>query len=236
MADHHSTKAQVAPGIWDVARPLRGSWWIQWQAERACRKAYGHCWHPEGLTDWWCCMCSADTEGAPPQRCKICTAKPTGPAEQPEPARPEAICHRCGGPNIAWSAPSPLWNSVMRGGSINGEEEFDGIVCPPCFARLAEERGIAELWRFSAGRVHVELETVTPSGRTWDDATWLWREPISAEEPEPHSALNDRGHLRGCDCEECDPAAPRWRRDDTCGREHTYRDGCVYAEQPEGSA
>ncbi|GAA0720064.1 hypothetical protein Drose_06335 [Dactylosporangium roseum] len=107
----------------------------------------------------------------------------TWPAEQPE--HPEAICHRCGGPNIAWSAPSPLWNAVMRGGSINGEEAFDGIVCPSCFARLAEERGIAELWRFSAGRVHVELETVTPSGRTWDDATWLWRETSSVEQPEP---------------------------------------------------
>lgn len=29
------------------------------------------------------------------------------------------------------------------------------------------------------------------------------------------------------------PPAPKWRRDDACGREHTYRGECVYAEQPE---
>lgn len=99
---------------------------------------------------------------------------------------PEATCHRCHGPNIAWSAPSPLWNAVMRGGSINGDEDHDGIVCPVCFATLAEALGIADLWMFSAKRVHVDLETVTPSGRVWDETTWLWREP--AEQPEDHSA------------------------------------------------
>jgi hypothetical protein len=90
---------------------------------------------------------------------------------------PEAHCHRCGGPNITWSAPSPLWNAVMRGGSINGADEFDGIVCPTCFAVLAEWRGIARAWTLKADEVFVELETVTPSGRVWDDASGMWREP-----------------------------------------------------------
>lgn len=89
---------------------------------------------------------------------------------------PESYCHRCGGPNIVWVSPSPLWNAVMRGGSINGDDEHDGIVCPTCFARLAEERGIASRWRLSAELVAVDLETVTPSGRTWDAETWLWRD------------------------------------------------------------
>jgi len=84
-------------------------------------------------------------------------------------------CRRCGGPNVVWSAPSPLWNQVMRGGSINGNEMYEGIVCPTCFALLAEAAGLAEFWQFSAQRVHVELETVTPSGRVWDEQTWLWR-------------------------------------------------------------
>lgn len=83
----------------------------------------------------------------------------------------EAICQRCGGPNIVWFAPSPLWNAVMRGGSINGDEEH-GIVCPICFAALAEERGIATCWRLDAEAVNVELETVTPSGRVWDGRRW----------------------------------------------------------------
>lgn len=65
----------------------------------------------------------------------------------------------------------------MRGGSINGNELFDGIVCPTCFAELAAERGIASRWRFSAEQVHVALETVTPSGRIWDETNWLWSEP-----------------------------------------------------------
>jgi hypothetical protein len=101
-------------------------------------------------------------------------------AEQSEPsAHPEATCHRCHGLNIAWSAPSPLWNAVMRGGAIGGEDEFDGIVCPTCFAVLAEQRGIAVLWRLSAERIHVELETTSPDGRVWDSERWLWVEPAT---------------------------------------------------------
>lgn len=108
------------------------------------------------------------------------------PAER---QHPEATCHRCGGPNTAWAAPSPLWNAVMRGGTINGQDEYDGIVCPTCFALLAEARGVAHLWKLSADRVDIELETVTPSGRTWDDAAWLWR-----ERPEP-PAFATGGHV-----------------------------------------
>jgi hypothetical protein len=70
---HHASKRQVAPGIWDYARPLRNtSWWHRRKQERACRKTTGHCWHPDGLIGWWCCMCSADTDGMPPQNCVHC--------------------------------------------------------------------------------------------------------------------------------------------------------------------
>lgn len=89
----------------------------------------------------------------------------------------ESECRRCGGPNITWSAPSPLWNEVMRGGDINGKDEPDGIICPICFAALAEQAGIANLWRLDAKRVHRELTTVTPSGRVWDAELWLWVDP-----------------------------------------------------------
>jgi len=92
-------------------------------------------------------------------------------------ADPESWCHRCGGPNRSWHVPSPLWNAVMRGGSINGEEEYSGIVCPTCFMVLAEERGVGEAWRLDARVVHVELELTTPSGRVWDAEADLWREP-----------------------------------------------------------
>jgi hypothetical protein len=89
---------------------------------------------------------------------------------------PEDICHRCGGPNFTWFAPSPLWNEVMRGGDINAADQFDGIVCPTCFAVMAEEAGIAQVWQLSAQEVYCTLRTTTPSGRTWNKATWLWEE------------------------------------------------------------
>jgi hypothetical protein len=109
---------------------------------------------------------------------------PPSPDDPPPPppsrdggVHPESYCGRCGGPNIVWTAPSPLWNAVIRGGSINGDEIYDGIVCPTCFAVIAEGRGIAFRWRLTAKRVHVELETVTPSGRMWNEETWKFDDP-----------------------------------------------------------
>lgn len=85
-------------------------------------------------------------------------------------------CHRCGAHNPAWHAPSPLWNAVMRGGSINGEPIFEDMVCATCFMTLAEERGIACIWRVEAQQVNVPLEATTPSGRIWDAKHCLWRD------------------------------------------------------------
>lgn len=71
---HHRNHIRVG-GVLEVARPLRDtSWWHRWQQERACRKTTGHCWHPDGLIDWWCCMCSAETDGMPAQKCVHCLA------------------------------------------------------------------------------------------------------------------------------------------------------------------
>lgn len=89
---------------------------------------------------------------------------------------PEAICVRCRGTNPVWTAPSPLWNEVMRGGDINGREQYDGIVCPSCFANLAEEAGIAKGWRLVPLTVYADLQLVTPSGRVWNEATWLYED------------------------------------------------------------
>lgn len=83
-------------------------------------------------------------------------------------------CHRCGAHNPCWHAPSPLWNAIMRGGSIDGDPIFGDMVCATCFTALAEERGLASIWRLTADVVNVPLETVTPSGRVWDDRQGLW--------------------------------------------------------------
>lgn len=81
-AAHHGVRQHLG-GTWVIARPLRAGWWTQRRAERRCRDAIGHCWHPDGYVDWWCCECSAETDGCPPQRCSICqgagTHTPGGP-------------------------------------------------------------------------------------------------------------------------------------------------------------
>lgn len=79
---HHRNLREVIPGRWEVARPLRDtSWWHRWRAERACRKQFGHCWHPDetGMIGWFCCMCSGEVDGMPDQNCVFCTA--VSPAE-----------------------------------------------------------------------------------------------------------------------------------------------------------
>lgn len=99
---------------------------------------------------------------------------------------PERVCGRCHGPNRVWSAPSPLWNEVMRFGDINGSpddlESRHGVICPTCFVVLAEEAGVASRWRLYAMRVDVPLQTVTPSGRVWNEQTWMFDEPQQIEE------------------------------------------------------
>ena len=89
-------------------------------------------------------------------------------------------CKRCGRSNVVWFAPSPLWNAVIRGGSIDGEPKFDDLVCAACFMQLAEEQGIATRFRVFAEEVNVDLETITPSGRVWDEDRWLWIGPNDA--------------------------------------------------------
>lgn len=92
----------------------------------------------------------------------------------------ESVCDRCGGSNIVWTAPSPLWNFVIRGGSINGIEIFS-VICPLCFAELAELAGIKTTgWKFMPTDIdYTPLETVTPTGRVWNPSTWLWDGPKS---------------------------------------------------------
>lgn len=90
---------------------------------------------------------------------------------------PEARCHRCKAPNVSWAAPSPLWNKVMRHLDLGGIEAYDGIVCPTCFAVLAERAGVAHGWYLSADEILTPVETVLPDGRVWNEAARLWQTP-----------------------------------------------------------
>lgn len=92
-------------------------------------------------------------------------------------------CNRCGGENIIWAAPSPLWNLVMRGNDINSESKYRDLVCMRCFAVLAHEAGLSGQWRLSLNPEPDGLVKVTPSGRTWDADRWLWVDPPAPETP-----------------------------------------------------
>lgn len=87
------------------------------------------------------------------------------------------VCNRCGGENVTWSAPSPLWNIVMRGNDISGTPLWGDLVCMRCFAVLAHEAGLDGRWRLSLNPEPEGLVKETPSGRVWDADRWLWIDP-----------------------------------------------------------
>jgi hypothetical protein len=73
---HHANQTETVSGVWEVARPLRDtSRWRQLRREWRCRTTVGHCWHPIGMIDWWCCVCSGETDGMPAQNCAHCRTK-----------------------------------------------------------------------------------------------------------------------------------------------------------------
>lgn len=91
---------------------------------------------------------------------------------------PSENCNRCGGPNVVWAAPSPLWNFVMRGNDINGVPLYSDLVCMTCFVILAVEAGINTTgWRLTVTPEPEDLVYETPSGRIWDENSFLWVEP-----------------------------------------------------------
>lgn len=85
-------------------------------------------------------------------------------------------CSRCGGENVVWSAPSPLWNLVMRDNDINAKDRY-GFACIRCFIVCADEAGLVGRWRVWLNPEPEGALYVTPSGRVWDAERWLWVEP-----------------------------------------------------------
>jgi hypothetical protein len=74
-----------------------------------------------------CCGC----------KCEFDAPTAAGPADN---RHPEDYCHKCGGPNISWYAPSLLWNQFVR---AKNEPE---IICPICFVQLAKASGSDVTW------------------------------------------------------------------------------------------
>lgn len=58
-----------------------------------------------------------------------------------------------------------------------GVSLYGEIICPMCFAQLAEQAGLRpSAWRFTT---ETELPIPQASGdrRVWDSKAWMWREP-----------------------------------------------------------
>lgn len=96
------------------------------------------------------------------------------PSEAKEQTSSTETCRRCGGQNVVWCAPSPLWNMVMRGNDIDGNPLFGDLVCMACFVALADDLGLSGQWRLSLTPEPPGLIFETPSGRKWDAGSWLW--------------------------------------------------------------
>lgn len=116
-------------------------------------------------------------------------------------------CFRCNAHNPPWAAPSPLWNLVMRGNDINGMPIFNDMVCVPCFITIAESKGVHGHWCLTVTPMPDDVKTVTPSGRVWNEQTWLWDEPpppdpgvaenLASPPPDPRRPTNP-GLCHGC--------------------------------------
>lgn len=66
----------------------------------------------------------------------------------------------------------------MRGNDINGDSKFDDLVCISCFIELANDVGLPETgWRLMLVPEPKRLIYETPSGRIWDEKTFLWKKP-----------------------------------------------------------
>lgn len=107
---------------------------------------------------------------------------------------PEATCERCGRPNApTWHAPSPLWNAVLRD-PATGADAF-GVLCPPCFAELAEAKGFRYYWHFGPHEDLTNLWT-NPDGRVWDGRECMWVAPkLDSSDEAPREACPTCGGL-----------------------------------------
>lgn len=108
---------------------------------------------------------------------------------------PESTCQKCGGPNIAWFAPSEIWNAA--------HEEF-GVLCPICFVALAEKVGHdKDAWiiqpEFYAEPQRQLLETQQVAIERGNDLLAMQAASIAALEK---FACPKRGWT-GCFCEHC---------------------------------
>ena len=126
-------------------------------------------------------------------------ATPTPP--QPGEPHPEDTCEKCGGPNITWFVASPLWNKYAR--------ERYCIVCPLCFAKMAEDAGfVPTAWQLVPENPpeqpgETKFDKVTrlqhlnerELGRIWGSAARAEAQAIIEEDDKPSQAGETGGEV-----------------------------------------
>lgn len=129
--------------------------------------------------DTWLPMAAAAVE-------EIRRAEPVDPTPVEPPQ--EEKCERCGGPNpIAWHAPSPLWNAVMR---RSPSQELYNFCCPTCFVIVAKEAGIEGVWHLEVDGRDFHGEPFS-DGRVWDATKCQWVAATVPESPSPLCTVCD---------------------------------------------
>ena len=118
---------------------------------------------------------------------------------------PESTCEECGGANVTWFAPSPIWNEVVR-----NPLGRDLMLCPVCFNKRAAKAGYTrhawsihpEFYAYAASmaeKVEVVQPQPTEDARTPDSIdvsyeVWQHDEMVaSCSGPEPQ-ALTEAKH------------------------------------------
>lgn len=99
---------------------------------------------------------------------------------------PESFCDECGGKNITWYADNDLWNKVMG--------DRGAIVCPLCFAKIAEATGKIGLavWRLAETDSSPEIDKL--------------RLELSDSKNESHLLFTDKKELEAKNSQLCTAA------------------------------
>lgn len=103
---------------------------------------------------------------------------------------PEDFCQKCKGRNVVWFAPNALWNRVV------GDNKY-GILCPICFIKLAELKGVSrDAWKIQPeSAVRKEVEVAAKAAR---DAALEEAAHRAYETPFRCHSEDDRDFHSGC--------------------------------------
>lgn len=104
----------------------------------------------------------------------------------PDQNETESRCQSCGGHNPVWFAPNELWNRVTEDKAL--------IICPVCFIKLAEAKGIRPTgWLLQEESRTVQVEILAAEEKAYKDALYdSGYTPDPTNAPKSTEAVNRR--------------------------------------------